>query len=330
MDGNSKLIKMPFDQYGRYLRVSEIINELAARKKQNKFSILDVGGYNGSLHRFFSAEQAEITVLDIYDSDQPNYVKGSGTKMPFQDASFDYVVSFEVFEHIPRVERKKFITESLRVTKGPVLLTAPFAGEDNEVLFSEELVNSLWKGIHGKNHQWLEEHIMYKTPKLRELESIFKAINVSYKRIGNNELTLWNLMQSLTFLTTIYRDSGKNDSVQKFYNQNWDTLESVSDIYYRYIFLIGEDSTLKLNSMQPGPSKSDPKKNYELINKVFHSISADVLNLAHENRSAKKQVNDLQDENSSLKQELESIKSSRSWKIAQQIIRANKTLRLNK
>jgi hypothetical protein len=324
------LSKMPFDQYGRYLKVSEIIKELAVYKKQKKYSILDVGGYNGSLDRFFDADQAAITVLDVYDSDEPNYIKGTALKLPFNNDSYDYVVSFEVFEHIPRTDREKFIQESLRVSRGPILLTAPFSGKEDEVLESEILVNSLWKSIHKRDHQWLHEHIAYKTPKLEELESIFKKLNVPFKRVGNNELTLWNLMQSLTFLTTIFRDSGRNDSVQSFYNENIEALESASDYYYRYIFLAGGESKIDLKSMWSGKSKPDRKKIFELIGRMFKSLSSDIQSIITENQELMTQNEALRGQNKEFQIELESIKSSRSWKLAQSIAKTNRSLRFKK
>jgi hypothetical protein len=313
------LLRIPFDQYGRYLMVSNTIKELASLKKQKKFTILDVGGYNGSLHYFFEKDRAAITILDVYDSKDADYVKGTALKMPFKDNFFDYVVSFEVFEHIPRADREQFIKESLRVSKGSVLLTAPFAGANEEVVDSEKLVNGLWKSIHQKDHQWLHEHIIYKTPKVEELEAILRTQKMPYKKVGNNELLLWNLMQSLTFLTTMYRDSGVSGDVQEFYNQNLQDIESITDKYYRYIFLIGGDSKRSLKSMNQDSKENDPKKTYELINRIFLSIKEDVAKLKKDWQAAANQVDGLKEQVQSLQQEVDAIKSSSSWKVGNKI-----------
>jgi hypothetical protein len=205
------------------------------------------------------------------------------------------------------------------VSKGPLLLTAPFAGNQNEVTVSEGLVNSIWKAIHKKDHQWLHEHILYKTPKVEELETILADLEVSYKKIGNNELLLWNIMQSLTFLTTIYRGTGSNKAVQKFYNQNLDSLEAFSRHYYRFIFLMGAAANTQLKSMSKQSEKDDPKKVYELINLIFQSMSSDVMEIVKDNNAAKQNLVLLESKARSLQKDLDSIKNSPSWKLANKI-----------
>lgn len=277
IDDDQSLLSMPIDQFGRYGIVAQKIKELVKAKGQKKVTILDVGGYKGEVHRFFNENEALITVLDLFESNEDNYVKGSALDMPFEDNSFDYVVSFEVFEHIPRDDRVKYIEEATRVSKGTFILTAPFSGVDDEVLKSEEYVNNLWKSMHGENHIWLHEHILYRTPKEVELEDILKDKKLSYKKIGNNDLVLWNMMLSFNYLTTLFRGSGLNPDVQRFYNQNAEVLESNSDAYYRYIYVIGTDAALLEGEKNIQVSSTEKiEKTNQLINEVFLSISKDI------------------------------------------------------
>lgn len=275
-------LSMPIDQYGRYGIVAEKIKELMATKGQEKVTILDIGGYKGEIHRFFKESEASITVLDLYDCDDLNYVKGSALDLPFKDGAFDYTVSFEVFEHIPRKDRAQFIKEAIRVSKGAFVLTAPFAGGNNEVLQSEIYVNDLWKKLHHENHPWLYEHISYKTPKTEELESILKMQELAFKKTGNNELVLWNLMLSFNYITTLFRPSGLNPDIHRFYNENVDILESHASHYYRYVYVIGEDSEkVTLAKTNAVPYVEKVQKTSELINKVFLGIAEDIKEKAN-------------------------------------------------
>jgi SAM-dependent methyltransferase len=56
-----------------------------------------------------------------------------GKKLPFQDASFDSIVCFEVFEHVFNIE--EILTELYRVVKpkGQLLISIPFAWDEHEI-----------------------------------------------------------------------------------------------------------------------------------------------------------------------------------------------------
>ncbi len=325
---NDAILRLPTDQYGRYQIVSEIIRSLAKKKKQTHVTILDIGGYNGSIHKFFNKTEATITVLDTYESSANNYIKGNALKLPFTNNSFDYVVSFEVFEHIPRNERSTFISEANRVARGPFIISAPFDNKNNEVNKSEKIVNSLWKHIHGKNHEWLEEHLLYKIPHTSELEEILTKYKLPYNKVGNNDLLLWNIMQSLAFTTTLYRHTGQNEDVQAFYNQNIQTLEADSQLYYRYIYIIGESMNAIKGWVDRSSTDCTDKnmKTFELINKIFSSLSDDIKNLIQDRDDALTTVNNLKhqleisaQDRTYLQDELVSIKQSKAWRLSQKL-----------
>ncbi len=92
------IIRLPFDQYSRQKIAAIIID--AMRAKGQSFSILDVGGYKGATHLFHTRDT--VTVLDVFDVKEKHYIRGDATAMTFKDDSYDFVVSFDVFEHIPR------------------------------------------------------------------------------------------------------------------------------------------------------------------------------------------------------------------------------------
>lgn len=283
-------LEMPIDQYGRYKTVAQIIKDLKERSGQKKVKILDIGGSNGETHRFFSPDEAEITIIDIEEGKGKNYVRGSALDMPFKSKSFDYAVSFEVFEHIPREHRETFIKEAMRVCKGEFILTAPFSGKHDEVLKSEIYVNKLWKSIHHQNHKWLCEHIEYRTPKTEDLEKILKQQDLKFQKIGNNDLLAWNLMLSFSTFTTIFEASGLNPDVQAYYNDNMQTIDSNTAFYYRFIYVIGRDlNRIGSYSIKQTPAEQKIQTLNLLIHKIFITMSDYVL---EKNLSMQKIVND--------------------------------------
>lgn len=86
--------EVPFDQFSRQKQVSLVMDICRKLGKQKTYSILDVGGYRGRTAEFLPDDN--VTVLDLYEVDEENYVKGSALKMPFKDKSFDFVVNFDV------------------------------------------------------------------------------------------------------------------------------------------------------------------------------------------------------------------------------------------
>jgi SAM-dependent methyltransferase len=105
----------------------------AAGKMKGK--ILDVGCGSKPYRGYFPA--GEYVGMEISSSvDRPEILADvfySGEAFPFENQSFDHVVSFQVLEHVPQPEF--FISEISRVLKvgGSILLTVPFVWEEHEV-----------------------------------------------------------------------------------------------------------------------------------------------------------------------------------------------------
>ena len=80
--------------------------------------VLDLGSGDGVLNQFL--ENCEITSLDLSKellalNSNPNKVQGSATEIPFEDNSFNYVLSFSMLQDIENYE--KAIEEIKRVLK---------------------------------------------------------------------------------------------------------------------------------------------------------------------------------------------------------------------
>ena len=121
--------EMAAEHYQRY--------RLAAQLVKGK-KVLDAAcgeGYGSSL---LAEEAEEVTGLDIdkeavenanhkYGNKKLSYLKGSIEELPFEDHTFDVVVSFETIEHVGEEIQKKFLEEICRVLKpeGTLIMSTP-------------------------------------------------------------------------------------------------------------------------------------------------------------------------------------------------------------
>lgn len=133
--------------FGSYLKTSdeETLTELLTDQSG---SVLDVGAGSGRLSIYLAndrsghvvASDASIEMLRTAmsrcsDPECPNFVLADAQSLPFDDRSFDYVISFRTVMHLP--DWKKAIGEMCRVAKQAVVLDAParFAAPGVEALY---------------------------------------------------------------------------------------------------------------------------------------------------------------------------------------------------
>ena len=93
--------------------------------------ILDVGG-EGFLPYFIDATVVSVNVKD-------REILYNGERLPFEDSSFDAVVSLDTLEHLPKGRRVEFCTEMVRVARDVVILSAPL-GTPEHVEFEKQWI----------------------------------------------------------------------------------------------------------------------------------------------------------------------------------------------
>ncbi|TYQ16228.1 UNVERIFIED_CONTAM: Methylase involved in ubiquinone/menaquinone biosynthesis [Acetivibrio alkalicellulosi] len=93
-------------------------------------SILDVGCGKGFLAKLIASKKnVNVTALDIAveesenKNDNPLFIKGKVEKLPFEDKSFDTVISTHNLEHIKSIHQA--LKELRRVTKGLLIIVVP-------------------------------------------------------------------------------------------------------------------------------------------------------------------------------------------------------------
>ena len=122
------------EQYLIYLRFQKAY-DFVKRETSPKSLILDSGCGEGYGSKILS-EKGKVTGIDVdedvikkanekYSSKKCNFQVYDGYKLPFKKNSFNYVVSFQVIEHIADV--KNYLSEIKRVLKknGKLIITTP-------------------------------------------------------------------------------------------------------------------------------------------------------------------------------------------------------------
>lgn len=217
--------------YSRQLRFSDIYkdNYKKAFMIDDKKSILEIGCGPGalsqSLNRWYP--NAKITGIDrdsnfieFAKQNSPNvtFIEGDATNLPFNDESFDVVISYTVQEHI---EPSKFFGEQLRVLKpnGVCLvlsarrginIKAPFILEESEYekeIYSRKDIEKCYDDIHKKYS--IGAYSMTESELPRTMAKYgFKNISTDYLTIN---LTPDNLTCSKETAYAIINENRQND-----------------------------------------------------------------------------------------------------------------------
>jgi O-antigen biosynthesis protein len=336
--------ELPFDLYGRYAIIRDIID--TNRKGGEKFKVLDVGGRGNLLQKFLSND--DVFFLDpLVDSNEPNFIKGDGCRMPLKEESFDWVTSADVFEHIPDKKRRSFIKENTRVAKFGVILAAPFFSE--EVKQAEINANENYKLFSkGKDHIWLKEHIENGLPREDEIESLIQNIGLDFQKLYNNRLFLWEIIIGINFFVwDNFTDEMKKEleGFNYFYNSEVFPYDSTNPSY-RKVYFIKKDKSLK--NIKIENKRIDDilflktiKKSIDLIAKI-NNVNKTALQVMEQKIQQKDReiitLNQIVQEKSpeiahlyqSAKQkdqEISFIKSSKFWKMRESYIRIKNKLR---
>jgi SAM-dependent methyltransferase len=107
---------------------ASVIADIVAERHGEKarLDILDVGCGVGTLHRSLRPLQRSLTGVDVSGSSiaeaasaQPwaRYQAYDGTRLPFEDASFDFTLTVCVLHHVAPEQHAHFLAEMRRVTR---------------------------------------------------------------------------------------------------------------------------------------------------------------------------------------------------------------------
>jgi len=314
-----KQLSLPFDQYQRYKVVTDALDIL--REDSGPFRVLDVGGgEEGIILRFLPDDSVEV--LDqIEVEDVPGFRRGDAAALPYEDGAFDYVTSVDVYEHVKREERRKYLSELRRVARKGVLLAAPFDSE--EVRGAERFANEFHRAVHLQVNVWLKEHAENGLPDLAETRTYFEGEGDRVSVLPNGYLPHWIAMISLTFYRAHLTGEMQSmaERLNAFYNEFMYRYDNAEPSYRHLLVALKEDKDVGFERIT---SPAD-HPNATLSSAFFSTFSA-TLPLAAQLKKKDAQIKDLFErlarpaasanwENASLRAELDAIKNSRIWRL---------------
>ena len=116
-----------------------------------------------------------------------------GDDLPFDDCSFDVVVSLDTLEHVPPGSRVHFMAECERVARRTLLVAAPYGTPGHSAY--EAKLDDLYRDVYGDHHRWLHEHVLNGLPCEADLVQYRQLLAAS--RLYDKDLLLWQLRMAV-------------------------------------------------------------------------------------------------------------------------------------
>ena len=184
-----------FARRGLYKNICKLIGSLEGR-------LLDVGCGSKPYESICQVDEyigLEIDTIENRKNKKADYFY-NGRSMPFEDESFDSLISNQVFEHVFNPD--EFLKEINRVTKdnGVLLLTVPFVWDEHEQPYDYARYSSFGlTHILNKNGFEVVEHIKSNNG----VEVIFQLINDYIFKLTLTRNVFVNLLSTLVLMAPI-------------------------------------------------------------------------------------------------------------------------------
>lgn len=176
-----KRFDLTWDRFSRLYRTAEAVKERIAEGT----SILDVGGFDGALALFLPQYS-----LDIID---PVSTGGSGLNIDVD--AYEVVVSIDALEHVAPDQRRKFMTELMRVTGKWCFINYPA----RRTAEAQKLVYSL------TDNPLVKEHVVWQLPSSDEVTELLAKSGFDTEVLEHTSLSQW---VSQYLLQTLAPESG--------------------------------------------------------------------------------------------------------------------------
>ena len=184
-----------FARKGLYQNVSKLITNLNGK-------LLDVGCGTKPYENICNVDEYIGLEIDDEGNRQHNHadVFYDGKTIPFEDKSFDSILSNQVFEHV--FNPNQFLKEINRVTKvgGKFLITVPFVWDEHEQPYDYARYSSFGlKHILAENGFEIIEH----RKSNNGIEVIFQLINDYLYKVIMTENAYFNLLIIILLMAPI-------------------------------------------------------------------------------------------------------------------------------
>ena len=201
------LPELKFLKHNQYFRFNTLSSAILSKAKNNDFSVLDVGGGNGTLAAFLPEAS--------YCLAEPRLNGISGAALPFSEKSFDYVVACHVLEHIPISERHIFLDSLLNTSKKGVILLNPFHSEEvnaeDRLKFHIDILDA----------PWAKEHLECSLPKIADIEDYAESRDLDYSIKASGTMTTSMAFVYIDYFASLTEKSDDLLKLYSFFNENY-------------------------------------------------------------------------------------------------------------
>jgi len=183
---------LTFDAFQRCETVRHLLNWSLPGPSR----LLDVGGYPGRMRAMLP--QHEWVICDPRVDSSGFQVRGDAAALPFQDQSFDFIVSLDVLEHIAPAQRGAALEEMFRVSRQGLILSFPHKHPLVEA--AEQHVREAYFHLHEKEHPWLSEHARYELPDPQAITELLLQFGGQAAVFDVGQVSRWVYLQLVDIL----------------------------------------------------------------------------------------------------------------------------------
>lgn len=171
------------------------------------------------------------------------YVRGSGSALPFADKSFDIVTAHDTLEHIPAEMRGLVLEEISRVARDYVIIGGPLYSPD--VVRAESRLDAFVRTTLQWEQPFLAEHIELGLPRPELIEGFLAERGMAFISVPSGNLERWLILQALRhYLAAVPETESLREDVDRLYNRLF--WESDSDgVCYRRVYVASLDAAGK-------------------------------------------------------------------------------------
>ncbi len=245
-----------YEHFHRYAFTKKLV--------KNK-KVLDAACGEGYGSHILSAEAETVIGLDIdessvhhaskrYQKNNLKYIQGSCIDLPFEDKSFDCVVSFETIEHL--AEQQQMLSEFNRVLKedGLIVISTPdkkyysdATGFTNEY-HVKELYKSEFKELletHWPQQSWFSQALSFNSimQQLQKIDSVYGSEVLSDQKLLSDSL----LTKPMYYIVIAAKNSAQIPelpSLHLFADEDQTVYEHYNKTIKDYIYLANKHNDL--------------------------------------------------------------------------------------
>lgn len=208
------------------LRYLPFVKEI--RKLGKDASVLEVGSGGLGIAPYL---KRKVTGVDVYF--KPPFflllkrIKGDATNLPFDNNSFNVVLSVDMLEHLPKEKREKAVYQMIRCAQEKVLIGVPCGAKAEK---QDIFLDKYYQKKFGRRFSFLKEQVVFGLPNERRISDI---INRASKR-AKKKIKL--------------RVKGNlNLSLRLFLMKGWVTDNLLVNLFFRKVLLLAIPLMRRMN-----------------------------------------------------------------------------------